>query len=962
MALLAVTAVEHSVAFRLLGSGNDPTAGIRRQPHEWAVFRHYDLREFHDCRVPFTVNPVNNDAVGHDSVLAASDTSFKRWTDVNPSEITLYRQPASSGLSAIAMDNVSLVYWADGAEDDVQLIPVGSGSPNWPCVELLGGGTVPGGDDQVLLGWILTGADGICQTAAAPPDLQIIPVGQGEPDQFCVGPGPNNVLETDPAGDDTYSAGYTNIHTGPDGICNTAANAGSIDYIALTATYHSISSGVIFESDIHMNDEVTWNIGTENPPLYDIQVTLTHEAGHFIGLHHSEVGTATMHGTWWPNDLSKRSLEQDDRRGCNFLYTPDIGDAPDPDCGGFNLYPSQVHKPNVGRTLNGVQLDSVALGAEHIFGTKGPNDPDDSYLYEWLGVDISGECESNQTNDDPHDDGVSITVDAIDMVMEFEVTVTTDSDDSGNFHDYGAHHLYLNIWVDWNCDCDWDGPGEHVIGPGEIVDPDVPGVTKVFTYSVPMPDCECDSLWIRARLDWGEDCGVVNNKDGSLNLQYRAAQFGEVEDYVVICPFSPWHWKPPYWNYSPSGMPDFSQFQDGWMNQYTLQETFCGPVSIANCWWWFDSKYDDPSGSPGDGMDQFPLVRDYMDELPPYVPPYSDDHDMFNLDHDLTPWLSSPGPPPLTSQPFVPGPQAPGGGLPPWGELVERLAWYFDTDGVRSGDAAIVGTNVMSMHEGIETWLSSETFEDGSSLAESLCVVTTPMPTFAYVESLVQKCEDVILLLGFWYEDIDGSGLWFRVGGHYVTTAGVNSDEYMIGFSDPFVDGAEFGNPGNVGSGDHIPHGYPHSNPTVHNDAGNVSHDIYTVMESSPSPGGVWSLYDYPATTEPDVWMEPFFSQNVPDEFLTATAPWNGVSYVHTEVEYCVHISPWHYRGDVNNDGIVDVGDVVYLISFLYRGGPPPVPMSMGDVNCDGIANLGDVVFLIGYLYRGGPIPRCCDP
>ncbi len=38
---------------------------------------------------------------------------------------------------------------------------------------------------------------------------------------------------------------------------------------------------------------------------------------------------------------------------------------------------------------------------------------------------------------------------------------------------------------------------------------------------------------------------------------------------------------------------------------------FCGPVALANCFWWFDSKYADPAGTPGDGEDQFALVEDY---------------------------------------------------------------------------------------------------------------------------------------------------------------------------------------------------------------------------------------------------------------------------------------------------------------------------------------------------------------
>jgi hypothetical protein len=51
---------------------------------------------------------------------------------------------------------------------------------------------------------------------------------------------------------------------------------------------------------------------------------------------------------------------------------------------------------------------------------------------------------------------------------------------------------------------------------------------------------------------------------------------------------------------------------------------------------------------------------------------------------------------------------------------------------------------------------------------------------------------------------------------------------------------------------------------------------------------------------------------------------------------------------------------VVYLIGYLYRGGPAPDPVKVGDVNCDGIVDIGDVVYLITYLYKGGPPPKCC--
>ncbi|HEX7401620.1 MAG TPA: SBBP repeat-containing protein, partial [candidate division Zixibacteria bacterium] len=62
--------------------------------------------------------------------------------------------------------------------------------------------------------------------------------------------------------------------------------------------------------------------------------------------------------------------------------------------------------------------------------------------------------------------------------------------------------------------------------------------------------------------------------------------------------------------------------------------------------------------------------------------------------------------------------------------------------------------------------------------------------------------------------------------------------------------------------------------------------------------------------------------------------------------------------GDANKDGIVDVGDVVYLINYLFKSGPSPVPiLKAGDVSGDGVVDVGDVVYLINYLFKQGPAP-----
>jgi len=66
---------------------------------------------------------------------------------------------------------------------------------------------------------------------------------------------------------------------------------------------------------------------------------------------------------------------------------------------------------------------------------------------------------------------------------------------------------------------------------------------------------------------------------------------------------------------------------------------------------------------------------------------------------------------------------------------------------------------------------------------------------------------------------------------------------------------------------------------------------------------------------------------------------------------------PTFIRGDVNRSGVVELGDVVFLITYVFKFGPAPSPLEAGDVNCNGAVDLGDVVYLITYLYKSGPPP-----
>jgi hypothetical protein len=63
--------------------------------------------------------------------------------------------------------------------------------------------------------------------------------------------------------------------------------------------------------------------------------------------------------------------------------------------------------------------------------------------------------------------------------------------------------------------------------------------------------------------------------------------------------------------------------------------------------------------------------------------------------------------------------------------------------------------------------------------------------------------------------------------------------------------------------------------------------------------------------------------------------------------------------GDANGDGSANVGDAVFLINFVFKGGPAPEPLEAGDANCDGQTNVGDAVYLINFVFKGGPEPCC---
>ena len=74
-------------------------------------------------------------------------------------------------------------------------------------------------------------------------------------------------------------------------------------------------------------------------------------------------------------------------------------------------------------------------------------------------------------------------------------------------------------------------------------------------------------------------------------------------------------------------------------------------------------------------------------------------------------------------------------------------------------------------------------------------------------------------------------------------------------------------------------------------------------------------------------------------------------------------VPPSAKNGDVNGDGKVNTDDVIFLVNFLFKDGPPPVPPAAGDINADCFTTVADIIYLLNYLFRGGPAPQVwCNP
>lgn len=75
----------------------------------------------------------------------------------------------------------------------------------------------------------------------------------------------------------------------------------------------------------------------------------------------------------------------------------------------------------------------------------------------------------------------------------------------------------------------------------------------------------------------------------------------------------------------------------------------------------------------------------------------------------------------------------------------------------------------------------------------------------------------------------------------------------------------------------------------------------------------------------------------------------------------------WFRRGDVNDDGPVNLTDAIALLEFLFLGGEPPSCFDAADTDDTGTLLITDAIYLLSWLFLGGcpppaPGPHDCGP
>jgi hypothetical protein len=132
---------------------------------------------------------------------------------------------------------------------------------------------------------------------------------------------------------------------------------------AITKIWYNKRNGQILGADMQFNGHMDPfgecpADGCDGEIITDLRNVVTHEAGHFLGLAHSDDESATMWCDAAPGDVDKRDLGLDDVRGLCAIYGPNA--KPDPDAASAQLRKRSQPGCSAGASGSGAGVGGLA--------------------------------------------------------------------------------------------------------------------------------------------------------------------------------------------------------------------------------------------------------------------------------------------------------------------------------------------------------------------------------------------------------------------------------------------------------------------------------------------------------------------------------------------------------------------------------------------------------------------------
>lgn len=76
-----------------------------------------------------------------------------------------------------------------------------------------------------------------------------------------------------------------------------------------------------------------------------------------------------------------------------------------------------------------------------------------------------------------------------------------------------------------------------------------------------------------------------------------------------------------------------------------------------------------------------------------------------------------------------------------------------------------------------------------------------------------------------------------------------------------------------------------------------------------------------------------------------------------------VEIENYNYSckcGDADHSMFWSISDVVFLINYIFAGGPAPRRTCEGDADGNQVVTISDAIYIIGFIFVGAPAPAGC--